>query len=171
MGFFDGLGRMIKGEPVFQVGDNSQVNPPQSSSQPNQPNPDVNDAGQPLHNGEKIRPVVRIERARHEPSGDHLEIWGHIQNDSQVPVSLESINILGTNYNLQDVTLNPGQQREIRIYEGSTIKSTSYTKCELLYRDNTGDYFKAQHIIDFKQESDGTFIIYRFRQVLPIYDV
>lgn len=86
-------------------------------------------------------------------------------------VSLESINLLGNIHNLQDMTLNPGQEREMLIYEGPAQINTSYTKCELLYRDNTGDYFKAQHIVDFKQESDGSFIIYRFRQVLPILDV
>lgn len=170
MGFFDGLGRMIKGEPVFQPGDAAQ-NQPQAQPQPGQQNPNVNDAGQPLHNGEKIRPIVQIIRCRNVPSGDKLEVWAHIKNESQVQVSLESINILGTNHNLQDMTLTLGQEREMLIYEGPAIKTTSYTKCELLYRDNTGDYFKAQHIVDFKQESDGSFIIYRFRQVLPIYDV
>lgn len=56
MGFFDGLGRRLRGEPVFQPGDNQ----PQTSQPPqqNQPTQEVNSAGQALHNGQKIRPIV-----------------------------------------------------------------------------------------------------------------
>jgi len=92
MGFLSGLGKVLKGEPVFE---------PQA---PNgqQPQPA---AGEPQQaDAQKVTPVVMIGRVECPVNGPNMDVYGDIHNGSSVPVLLDKIHLLGSVHEL-DTTL------------------------------------------------------------------
>ncbi len=127
-------------------------------------------------NGQKIIPTVSIERVESHLSDDmrRVEVWATVKNHSDFDVELTRVNFWRLHTN-PGRFLKPGEGYEIRIYAGETRHDDAEHKAELQYKIvQTGDYFQADHRIDYHYERDGDDEFYvpeEMRLIVPIRDI
>jgi hypothetical protein len=188
MGFFEGLGRMIKGEPVFQESDNptasTHVGAPQephiedsSSVLPSEPIQGAPIAPKPVEiadpyvkDGRKITPEVLCENVDWNENGENREIYVRFSNRGATAAFLDKVSLLGQTTEL-NYTLAPGGERDFRVYNGEKLKSRSYTKAQLYIRLPNGDYFCADLEVLYNVKGDGESEVKELRLIRPIRDV
>ena len=162
MGFFSVLGRLIKGQPAFQV------EQPEQQNTPVQP-----ESTMPQHSvkptGPKIYPKVVIERVECHLSGGDMNLDIDIQNDSEGQIELDKFELFGRTQDL-GTFLRAGEEREFGVYHGPRLRATNQSNCRVYYKDQTGDYFASDHYIEFRQQPDGTYSVDRMR-FLRVVDV
>lgn len=177
MGFWDVTKRMLQGKPAFEM-------PPPDKGGWEEPadeadkQPDDLQGGDRIHrnqridsNGNKVIPEAEIVEVRPRYSGQYIELWVTIRNQSQIEVMLDKSFIFGVKQEL-DYPLPAGGQRDFLIYRGERRKDNGYKYAELYYRDEgSGDYFCAAHMIGYRHETDGTYDISALSLVRPIKDV
>ena len=154
--FFEVMKRMVKGEPVYQSDDPAAAptNGP-STKKPYQP---------------KAVPQVMVTRSECRINQQRMNCSAEIENRSEQSIFLDEIHIFGVKHELQR-ELRPGEDRELEIYDGPTLKGRFINECYLLYRDQSGDYFRSHHDVDCEQRSDGTQQVKRIRFLPPVEDV
>lgn len=161
-GFFESMGRLFKGEPVFNAedGGNKIV---QRAGDPTQSSPTA-----PV--GPKILPQVMISRweCREQGAGLHCEIM--IRNFSQGGVTLDKIELLNVRDELGE-HLEPGEEYEYQFNLPNRPRDTHEDECKLYFKNAAGDYFCSVHQIEFEQQADNTYSILRFRFIPPVRDV
>lgn len=171
--FFEGLKRVISGQPVFrpeedvdgvthksdQQADTEQQNHPVDADVVEQPGP-------------KIIPEVYIERVESRDNGANMDVSVQINNRSQQEVMVDKLLLLGVTRAINHV-LRPGESRELPVYNGPKPTHRNYTNCELQYRDQaTGDYFSSLHLVEYEAQSpEGTYEIRNIRFTPPIKDI
>lgn len=180
MGFWDIAKRMIQGKPVFEVPADYQKQQDDWGDVPQDDPSPVNESqqGERVHrnqrvdaHGYKVVPEVEIIRVEPRQSGEFIEVWVTIRNQSQYPVFLDKSYIFGVKQEL-DYPLPAGGQREFSVYRGKQLTHDSYKYAELYYRDEgSGDYFCAAHMIHYEHGSDGIYDIVDMKLVRPIKDV
>lgn len=158
-GFLDGLFRMAKGEPVFKPGDTSKDT---SGSPPSQ---NMN-----LTNGPKERPLLVVERVESRDSGSNCQVTFSIQNNASEAITLERIEFLGSERRYSEY-FRAGQEREVVVFNSNRPMHRNYSYAELEYKTDAGDYFQANHSVEYRQEADGTYSVYRLRFVGPVKDI
>jgi hypothetical protein len=163
MGFFDALGKIVKGEPVFTPGqpDGKQQT---TNSAFNQAPPAPAGATPPVAPaGPKEYPRLELGRVQCRMSGDDMEVEVEVKNESSQQLDLDQVRMLGKGHDMGTM-LRPGEEREFTLYEGDRPRSTGNSRIEISFRTVPGgDYFQAEFVADFKQESDGTYTVQRFR--------
>ncbi len=190
MGAWDVLKKMIVGEPIFDQ-QNKQKNDWDVDQNPTADFAEERDAKREkienqkiiakeqqsnlnsLHDsrGYKKIPQCEVIRTRSVMSGKNMDVWATIYNPSERPLELDKILVMGNKLEL-DYPLQSRSQREFRIFRGVRPKHESYKKAELYYKDiPTGDYFRADHLIDYKQEKDGTVTVRALEFISPVVDV
>lgn len=121
--------------------------------------------------GYKHPPVVELTNVKSDISGDTVEFWVTIKNQSARDVRLDKLTLLGVKNRL-NYPLGAGDQRVFRAYSGPKPQHDHYKRCELYYKDEaTGDYFRVDHLVQYQYESDGTYDVVDFERIDPIYDV
>jgi len=170
--FFDGLKRMLTGQPVFRPGEDSDEAVRKNDNREDvEEKPEHPFTGQPIPQGPKPRPQAIVERVECRTSGPNMEITVHIQNMSNEQIMLDKILLLNSRHEL-DRQLRPGERAEfVNVYRGPRPNNRNYSNCEVQYQDSTGDYFSAIHNIQFKQEPDNTYVIDDIRFVPPVKDI
>lgn len=153
MGFFQGLGRVLAGKPVFGPDDVSRT-----EQQP---------AAQA---GGKVIPVVRIRRVECPTEGANMDVYIDIRNESSVRVYVDKIHLLGTAREL-DANLRPGEVKQFHVYRGPRPQDGNPTEAEVQYRTDSDDYFAARHEVQYHQEPDGMYRVWEFRLITPIKDM
>ena len=149
---FDFVKRMAKGEPVFQQSDaDSTV----ISDQP--------DVSQSVPEAVIVREDCYLD-------GNTMTCEADIQNLSDQTLFVDEVIIFGRKTELQR-QLRPGERREFRIYDGPAISGNYINDCYVLYRDETGDYFRSNHDVDCEEQADGHQFVKRIRFVPPVKDV
>jgi len=160
MGFFGTLKKMIDGEPLFQNEDEKGAAKAQVTEQTHA-----------LNNGRKTIPMVYIERTECHNNGDKMTVRVEIRNESaEQVVELDKIRVASIVREL-DTRLRPKESREFIVYDGKRPNNRSYGVAELNYKDMLGDYFQARCAVEYKQETDNTFSIYRIKVAGPIKDI
>lgn len=163
--FFEAMKRMVQGKPVFtpdDVGAGGERSDNKASTTPYIP-PDPNTPKEP--------PKVVIERIEYRSDDDdHMELDFIIQNNSDQEVFLDRVRLLGTKFEL-DRQLKPGEEKEFTVYRGPRPNNNNYDKCAVEYRDTTGNYFSAHHILEFDDQPDGTYIVNDARFIPPVQDI
>jgi len=169
MSFFTGLGRMIRGEPVFQDSDSR-------AQSPNAPAPSQPAQSQPAEpafdkGNERTFPVAEIVRVDSRHEGDRLKIYGWIKNQWGEQIMLDKIRIMGMKREL-DTYLRGGEEKEFLLYDGPRPKQQVH-EAELDYKtQNEGDYFQAIHDVGFDYHAeDGTYSVDDLRLRRPIRDI
>ncbi|HXH04801.1 MAG TPA: hypothetical protein VNI82_00020 [Candidatus Nitrosotenuis sp.] len=162
-GFFDGMMRMVKGEPVFQPSDEGGENANVIRTTPTaKPHSNRTDG--------KIVPIVKITNIECNIHGASMELDANIENHSTETVFLDKILILNRKWEL-DRDIKPGEEREFSVYEGPRPQNTQLTRCELHYRNSVGDYFSAIHFVEFRQLQDGMYVVSEIRFLPPVKDI
>lgn len=152
---------MINGEPLFQ----DEINDKGIAKE------QVAEQTQVLNNGRKTIPLVHVERTECHNNGEKMTVRVEIRNESaEQVVELDKIRIAGIVREL-DTHLRPKESREFIVYDGRRPSNRNYGVAELNYKDMLGDYFQARCAVEFKQEPDNTFSIYRIKVVGPIKDI
>lgn len=107
-------------------------------------------------NGQKVVPKVSIERVESHLADEmrRIEVWVHVKNLSDFEVELTRVNFWRQHTN-PGRFLKPDESHEIRIYAGETRHDDAEHKAELQYKViQTGDYFQADHHIEYQYERD-----------------
>src|SRR5688572_9137705 len=168
MGFFQSLGRLIKGEPVYQPGDQPQQQQgPQPQSGPMPAGPPTS---APAPTGPKVLPQVMIDRWQCVENGAGLHCEINIRNYSQGGITLDRIELLNTRDQLGNF-LDPGEEYEYQFQLQQRPHDTYANECKLYFKNEAGDYFMAVHQVEFEKQPDNTYSIQRFRLLPPIRDV
>ena len=110
-----------------------------------------------LASGQKIIPEIEVERIKAQPSSDNksLEIWAYIHNLASFDIELDKYELLGQRGDLNKF-LKPGEIFELRMYRGAMPENDSVRKMYIQYKIvGTGDYFQADHTINYKYEQDS----------------
>ena len=110
-----------------------------------------------LASGQKIIPEIEVERIKAQPSSDSksLEIWAYIHNLASFDIELDKYELLGQRGDLNKF-LKPGEIFELRMYQGAMPENDSVRKMYIQYKIvGTGDYFQADHTINYKYEQDS----------------
>ena len=127
-------------------------------------------------NGQKIIPTVSIERVESHLSGDmqRVEVWVYVKNHSNFDVELTRVNFW-RQHNDPGRFLKPGEGYDIHIYSGETRHDDAEHKLELQYKIvQTGDYFQADHHIEYRYERNDTAEFYipeDMKLIQPIRDI
>lgn len=152
MGLLDGFGRFMQGKPVFE----------HSSDQQSPANTPPSSQGATQQGGPKVIPHVFIEQSESYVSGHRMKVIANIKNDSEKTIEVDKIFILGSSREL-DTHMRPNEERQVVVYDGTMPKHRNYTKADLQFKDDLGDYFSTPHIVEFEEEDDGHYKISRFR--------
>lgn len=183
MGLFDGLGRLVKGEPVFQDGD-SDDGWKSADGKPKQKDDYASISGEGVQqivedvaetktappNGPKYLPKIDVADVKSDLGSDgRVEYYFEIHGDSKARLELDKIFIFGTKFEI-DRWMEPGEHREVLVYRGQARKDTSYDKCQIHYRDESGDYFMCEFWLDLRLE-DGYYVISRTKLIGAVRDV
>ncbi|MNH50385.1 hypothetical protein D3C87_1355000 [compost metagenome] len=177
MGFFDSLGRMFKGEPIFvdeskKDGQNDDNDDPWRQDDPAEESQEA-----PMKSllvdekGRKIIPEIRLEHCKSHVNGSIMTVTAWATNTGDVEVELDKIEILGMRYEI-DRFLNPGKSHEITIYKGPAPTNDAHHEAILHYRIvKNGDYFAAEFMVEYNRESSGIFIVEELHPESVIRDV
>lgn len=160
--FFESLKRVISGQPVFVPGETQKT--PQSAGSPTAPQAAQNQ-------GPKVLPTATITRVICTNNGPSMECEVIVENQSNQTLRLQRIEFLGMTDELGDF-LRPGEEREYSFHFANRPTNTSRNIAQLFYNnDPEGDYFCAQHLIEFEKLADNTYSIHEFRFQPPVRDV
>lgn len=157
MGFLDGLGKMIKGEPLFDSSDEEL----KDDDTFRQPEDNLQEVAHPLVDdaGRKVIPHVTVEHCKTHRRGATVEVTAWLTNSSDLEIELDKIQLLNNKSELNR-RLHAQEGHEALLYRGPVITTDSLHKAELLYRIiQNDDYFKAEFMIEYNHESDGTFTV------------
>lgn len=169
MGFWDITKRLIQGKPAFEVpAQKPDIKDPWDPA-PEQPAQRTVDE-QPLRydpKGNKILPQVAIISCDCRFSGQNMQVWATVQNQSKVNVYLDRI-VLCNATREYDYPLAPGQTHDLLIYDGPRPTNTSACYSDVFYRDRgNGDYFALTHFVTFRDGPGGTYYPVGFKPLMP----
>lgn len=179
MGFWDIAKRMAQGKPAFEV---PAAYKKEQDSWGETRREDVEplsaETGERVHrnqrigrDGQKVRAEAEIVQVKPRYSGAYVELWVTIRNNSPFDIHLDKVQALGTTLDIE-YPLPPGGSRDFMIYTGLQPKTDGYTYAELYYRDRaSGDYFCAMHAIEYRYETNGTYVVVEMHIVRPVKDV
>lgn len=178
MGFWEVTKRMLQGKPAFEVpksddNENWDDDAPTTDFAEDREAKRAKQTNQSLYdaNGNKHIPIVGVSHTKYTLSGPNTEVWATIHNHSERSMMLDKIMLLGQRTEL-DHELGPGREREFRVYHGQRMVHDNYKKAELYYKDTlTGDYFRADHLVGYKYETDKTYSVDELELLTPINDV
>jgi hypothetical protein len=176
MGFWGVVKRMLQGKPAFEA-------PPETDSwDDDKPTIDYAEERQAKRaatdrnnlfdeKGYKQPPVVELTHVQDTLNHELYELWVTIMNRSERTVRLDKVTLLGTKYAL-NYPLAPHAEHAFRVYRGEVVRRDEYKKAELYYCDEaSGDYFRADHLVQYKYTMDGVYEIVGFELCQPIRDV
>ncbi|HET8884118.1 MAG TPA: hypothetical protein VFM68_01465 [Candidatus Saccharimonadales bacterium] len=157
MGFWQALGKMAQGKPVFETPtepntqDSTNQTAPPVSQDPNKTPVDGN--------GRKIIPAIRIEHCKTYRNGPRIDVRAWVTNASDAEIEIEKIEVMGDNVDV-DRRLRPQQSHEVVLYKGPAPTNDYEHKANVHYKlVSSGDYFRADYRIEYNQESDGTYSV------------
>lgn len=177
MGIWDVTKRLIQGKPGFET-----PKDPDAWSDNDEPTTDfaedrlakkeqVANASLVDAHGNKHIPIATIHRVRTLTSGNNAQVWMILKNESDRTILLDKITLLGAKFGIQ-YPLVPGGEREFQVFHGPLLVHDHYKTAELYYRDQiSGDYFRADHLLEYSYESDHTYEVVDTKLIPPIRDV
>jgi len=153
MGIFDFMGKMAKGEPIFDENTSGQQSA--SSSVPQQ----AHLADTTRQDGRKVIPEVRVTRLVSRRNGSNMTTHVWLQNDAPFAVEMRNFRIMGRatpmNYRLE-----PTQGRQVQIFSGPVASHDNDDEAYIDYRIvQNGDYFQQHFHVEFDRQSDGTYLL------------
>lgn len=175
--FFEVLKRLAQGKPGFEVGDVQQdgKQPKPVADEPaiivQQPKQLTDHLGTPIDaHGNKIIPVVVVNEIKCHEAGAAMECWGVLENTSDQTVEVDKVALLGATHEI-DHPLRAREEREFLLYKGPRPRNTSQTRAMVQYKNEAGDYFVAEHYIEYDGLPDGTWIVNELRFLPPVRDI
>lgn len=182
MGLFEGLKRLVVGEPVFNASDGKggwldkdgnargQASPVAPSSQKSGAQPVAPKTGV-VKGQASTFPVVVVKRTRTQNRGSNQTVYCSIVNRSAETVEVEEIELEGRSRRLGGY-LRAGEEREWLCYSGPRPTSEAHKTAALNYKvDETGDYFQSVYDVEYEYEADKTYSVEELHFHGPIRDI
>jgi len=161
MGFFDALGKVLAGKPIYGPEDAAQGQPGTAPAQP------MNAPQRTEAPHQHIVPVVRVDRVESRVNGNRTDVNLVVRNESPVAVWIDKIHVLGTMRDVND-DLQPGESYECTAYSGPIAMNDAHKHAEIVYfTDKERKYFEAMYDVRYQQQSNGWYPI-DLRLLLPI---
>ena len=178
MGVWDVLKRIAQGKPAFEM--------PKSSDDWDDDAPTTDFAedraekrniahirdGLVDEKGYKHPPVVEVTHVKTQP--DHakaFDLWVTIRNNSDREVHLQKMTIFGSSFAF-NYPLHAHDQRVFHVYKGPLLTHDGHHTASIYYCDTpSGDYFRADHFIEYHFEHDSTYTVTELRLMKPIKDI
>jgi hypothetical protein len=174
-GFFEGMRRMLVGEPVYKPGDVDES--PAFEENKKEEVAALHDAQaeSAVHDqsmDDKQNPpeaiIERFECYIHDEK--HMEVNLRIKNMSKELLWMDKVLLFGQHFNLNR-ELDPNEEREFMVYNGPMLDNKFYTHAELHYRTPAGDYFSAMHNIEFQEKPNHKYVPHRMHFYGPVKDI
>ncbi len=172
MGFFDGLGKFMRGEPVFEDNGAREVaaDDKRATPQAKAPVQDPTRTSVDAH-GRKIIPKFEVSRLKTTRNGDQMtsELW--IQNESDETIRIDTIEVAGQKqvFNRQ---LGPHAGYQFVIYRGPVQRDESRHRAVIIYRlVRSDDLFEEEYFVEYNRESDGMYTLEEFHTDGPTRDI
>jgi hypothetical protein len=163
---FEAFKRIIQGKPVYDVNENP-VDPTTGVA----PADHATETQTTIQkNSDTTFPVVEVRRTDSRPNGQMLQIYCSIRNSWNGPLDIDSIRLLDNETKLH-LSLGPGQEKEVLVYNGPVLTNTRGSEALILYKTETGDYFEAIHEIHYAYTAQQTYEVTGLSLHLPIRDV
>ncbi|MDB5184650.1 MAG: hypothetical protein JWN38_458 [Candidatus Saccharibacteria bacterium] len=161
MPLFKTLGRLLKGQPPYQPQDDMgyKVDRPNDDAEFEKPANRTPQYAADTNSGAKVLPAVLIEEIKSHVSGNQLECYGYVRNESPYNVSLDKVTLFGSKREI-DATLKAGERREFLLYAGPTPTSPNNHIADLQFFDANHDYFVSHHDVLLRHH-DTTYDIER----------
>lgn len=154
MGFFNGLGKMLQGKPVFEdpaSGSGGEVSDHLTTSS-NTPQTTGED-------GQKIIPTIRLEHVKSTVNGDKMEVTAWVTNESPLSIELDKVTMMKQRTEI-DRHLAPEQAYQVVLYRGEQMANEHEHHAQLQYKIvHNGDYFRADYTIRYQRLSTGKFVV------------
>ena len=164
MSFFEGLGRLIRGKPIF-------IDKPKDSDDDYSDDPWKNDEpavkeSTPAEKsflfdekGRKIIPEIRFEHCKSHINGDDMMVTVWATNTSDLEVEIDKVDMLGVRREI-DRFLKPQEAHEILLYKGKIPTDENGHRAILQYKIvENGDCFAAEFRIEYNFESDRRYTV------------
>lgn len=172
MKFFETIGRIISGQPIFI--DPETIKSKKHKTEAESTHPQSTEHVKPKtldEKGHKIIPNVYIKHCLPTLDSDELIVWAYIRNDSDYRVKVHKIEIVGQVHPLEHF-LEPHDEVNLLVYDGKRLNSDTAHEAMLYYELlDTNDYFCASHNIKYKRELDGTYTIVELTIIHPVRDI
>lgn len=162
MGFWQGLGRLASGKPVFQ--DASAPVAPSATSPTPAVSPFVDSRGY------KIIPKIDLTHVTSHLNGDTMTVTAWTTNRSDQRIRIDSIEMLG-NKRVIRRELMPAEAHELTLYQGPAPHDDHHTRAQLefcLLADD--DDFELVYFIRFYAQ-DGMYLVEELRLDGPPRDI
>lgn len=166
MGFWGALGKIAQGKPVFEVQDTpSQSQDSAPTSEESATHPWIDE------NGQKIIPHITMTHCKSVIDDNHMEVTAWVTNTSQLEVELDKIVVLNLKTEL-DRRLRPAEARQVVLYRGPLAKNDYVHKANLYYKIvQNGDYFRADYMVEYNRESNGTYTVEELHPERDVHDI
>lgn len=155
MGVGAKVSRFLKGEPVYKPEDVSIEE--QQGVANAAPNAEVKD----------VVPLLRVEKTECTSDETHLDVYGHVHNESEEAVTLEEIHLLDMTRQL-DKKLSADDSKRLRLYVGPRPNHLSASEAIIKYR--TSDKAYSAHYKIHTGHEEGKHIITALELQLPIHE-
>lgn len=127
--------------------------------------------------GQKIIPEIEIVRVEERLSSDmkQLELWATIRNHSAFEIELDKFGIFSYRGDLGKF-IGPSGSEQVQIYRGITPTNNAYHTMYVQYKiQETGDYFQADHQIEYKLVNDNSgqhyYVPDELKIIRPVRDI
>lgn len=164
MGFFQGLGRLIAGKPVFEAPDDTSTANQATTEQP-ESHRFVNE------HGYKIIPEIEITHLESHVDDKTMTVTAWATNTSAERIRIDHAVILSQKQTIMR-ELAPGQGHEIQLYDGPVATNEHDSRAELVFRLLANDdIFDIVYFVEFAREADGHFIVEELHPDNPTRDI
>jgi len=169
MGILDGLGKIIKGKPVFEV-------PAQSKTATDGSTNTVGrsaDSSQRFvdKRGYKIIPEIELRNTKSRIDDQFMTTTAWVTNISAEDIRLDHVIVLEKKRSILR-ELKPGQGYEIKLYEGPAAINEYNSRAELVFRRiENDDVFSITYFVEFNREADGQFTVEDLHKEGPTRDI
>lgn len=163
MGFFSGLGRLIRGEPIFvnkpKDAEDDFSDDPWKRDDQDTDNSSVEKSPFIDEKGRKIIPEIRLEHCKSHIDGDNMTVTVWATNMSDIEIEIDKVDMLGM-WREIDRFLKPREAHELLLYKGKIPTDENDHKAILQYRIvKNGDCFAAEFRIEYNFESDRRYTV------------
>jgi hypothetical protein len=170
MGFLQGLGKLIAGEPVFDEtpSDDDDRDRVKQSVQPD--SAPIRSTFVDEH-GKKIVPDVSFKKFKSNVNGPKDTTWAWVKNNSPFEIEIVKIEALGQHQDIRR-RLRPNEEHEVKIYDGQVITHDHdhHAKMYVKIHEND-DLFLTEYEVEYNRESNGTYTLEEFHHTYQPRDI
>lgn len=159
MGFFDGLGRLLSGKPVFEPLPQAEQKDEQYSNDPSPQAGGATRTGLVDERGNKIVPQIEIAHVQSHRHGSDMTVTAWVTNRSDQRLRIDEVRMIKQRQQPHR-ELEPAAAHELTLYHGSLPKDEAEHSMLVTYRIcANGDLFERRYRIEYYRENDGGILV------------